>query len=198
MSEPRFFAGAAQWRRWLAKHHDREPALVVGFHKKGSGRGGLTYSDALDDALCYGWIDGVRRNLDEHSYSIRFSPRKTSSIWSAVNLERVRVLTEQGRMMPSGLRAFAARKPDKQRIYSYERAQAVELDPAYAKQLARNKAAATFFRAQAPWYQRTSAHWIMSAKKEETRQRRLAILIECSAASRPIPPLAYGPKAGRK
>jgi uncharacterized protein YdeI (YjbR/CyaY-like superfamily) len=148
----------------------------------------MTWSESVGAALCFGWIDGVRKTLDEISYTIRFSPRRVRSVWSAVNIRRVRELVEQGLMRPAGLGAFKKRTPVKSRIYSYER-RPDRLDDAYAHELEKNKAASDFFRACPPWYQRAVTWWVMSAKKEETRLRRLRTLIEDSARGRTIAPL---------
>jgi len=187
--KPQFFATPAELRAWLTAHHAAEKELLVGFRKKASGKPSITWPESVDEALCFGWIDGVRRNIDEQTYSIRFTPRKPTSIWSAVNVARVTELTAQGKMLPAGLRAFAARTPERTGVYSFERAEAAKLSPAQEKQLRANKKAAKFFDAQPPWYQRTAIHWVISAKREDTRERRLTQLITDSAAGRTIPPL---------
>jgi len=182
--KPAFFASAGVFRAWLAKNHSNNTELLVGFYKKASGRG-ITYPQALDAALAFGWIDGVRKRLDAESYTIRFTPRKPGSIWSVVNIRRVEELISLGAMQPPGLRAFHERDEQKTRKYSYEREQAV-LDPALAATLRANRKAAAFFDAQPPGYRRVATFWIMSAKKEETRKRRLAQVIERSAAGKRI------------
>lgn len=176
---PRFFESAAGFARWLDRHHATEKELLVGFYHKRVGRG-ITYQQALDAALCYGWIDGIRRNHDAESYAIRFTPRRQGSVWSAVNTARARELEAQGLMKPAGLGAFNARDERKARRYSYERDHAV-LDPALESALKANRKAAAFFDAQPPGYRKIATFWIMSAKKEETRARRLAHLVERSA-----------------
>lgn len=176
---PRFFESAAEFRRWLDKRHADEDALLVGFYKKKVGRG-LTYQEALDAALCFGWIDGVRTRLNEDAYTIRFTPRRPGSIWSAVNIRRAGELEARGLMKPPGLRAFRERDERKSRQYSYEREQA-KLSPGLEAALRANRKAAAFFETQPPGYRRVATFWIMSAKKEETRARRLARLVECSA-----------------
>lgn len=188
--KPTFFPTPAEFRAWLLAHHATKTELLVGFHKRGSGRPSITWPESVDEALSFGWIDGVRRSVDEHSYTIRFTPRKSTSIWSAVNVARVAELTRQGRMSPAGLKAFAARTPERTGVYSFERNEAAKLTPEHDARLRKNKKAAAFFDAQAPWYQRAAIHWVVSAKREETRERRLAELITQSAAGRPIGPLA--------
>lgn len=181
---PTFFNSAADFGAWLEKHHASESALLVGFHKKNLGRG-ITYLEALDQALCFGWIDGVRRRIDAESYSIRFTPRQPGSIWSAVNLKRAKQLESQGKMSAAGLRAFRGRDEQKTRKYSYERAEA-KLSPSLNRILRTSKAAAAFFDTQPPGYRKIATFWIMSGKKEETRERRLAHLIERSAKGKRI------------
>jgi uncharacterized protein YdeI (YjbR/CyaY-like superfamily) len=184
-----FFATPAKFRAWLEAHHAERAELLVGFYKKGSGKPSITWPESVDEALCFGWIDGVRRSIDEEAYSIRFTPRKRTSIWSAVNVARVAELTRLGRMMPTGIVAFAARTPERTGVYSFERNRAAVLPPASERALRSNRKAAAFFDARPPWYRRACIHWIISAKREETRQRRLAQLISDSAAGREIPPL---------
>lgn len=179
------FATSTDFHRWLQKNHAIKAELVVGFYKKDSGRGGLTYAEALDEALCFGWIDGVRRSLGADSYTIRFTPRKNGSIWSQVNIRHVERLTKQGRMKPTGVTAFAARTANRTGLYSFEnRPQA--FPPELEQRFQANRKAWTFFSQQPPGYQRTSIWWIISAKQEPTRDRRLARLMSESAASRRI------------
>lgn len=185
---PAFFKTAAAFRAWLARHHDSATELLVGFHKVGSGRKSITYQEALDEALAFGWIDGVRRRLDDESYSIRFTPRKPTSVWSAVNINRVKELEAAGRMEPAGLAAFAKRDEKRSAIYSYER-DAAALDVEALKTFAASKKALEFYERQAPWYRRTTAHWVISAKRPETRDRRLRTLIDYSARGERIPML---------
>jgi uncharacterized protein YdeI (YjbR/CyaY-like superfamily) len=182
--EPIFFEAPAEFRAWLEEHHGDETELLVGFHKKGTGRPSLTWSESVDQALCFGWIDGVRRSLGEHSYTIRFTPRKARSTWSAVNIKRATELIEEGLMRPVGLAAFERRSDDRSRIYAYEQRKQAKLDPAAEKEFRANRKAWAFFSEQAPWYRRTATHWVISAKKEETRRRRLRTLIEDSAQGR--------------
>jgi uncharacterized protein YdeI (YjbR/CyaY-like superfamily) len=181
---PTFFATPEDFRAWLEKHHEREQELLVGFYKKGSGLPSITWPESVDEALCFGWIDGVRRSRDEDSYTIRFTPRKPGSNWSAVNVARVEELTRQGRMRPAGLAAFEKRSEAKTGIYAYEQKEGAALEKAEEKQLRANKAAWEFFQSQPAWYKRTAIWRVVSAKKEETRRKRLAKLIEESAAGR--------------
>jgi uncharacterized protein YdeI (YjbR/CyaY-like superfamily) len=186
---PVFFATAADWRRWLEAHHDSHDEVWVGFYKRRTGKPSITWPESVDEALCFGWIDGLRKSVDAHRYMIRFTPRRAGSNWSAVNVRRVAELKTRGRMHATGLRAFAARTQDKTGVYSYERRKPLRLPSAYLEQLRANPSASTFFAAQAPWYQRTATGWILSAKREETRLKRLAILIEDCARGRRIGPL---------
>jgi len=184
-----FFRSPADFRKWLSKHHGAVRELWVGFYKRGSGKPSLTWPESVDEALCFGWIDGIRKSVDDVSYTIRFTPRKPASIWSAVNIERVRKLTEEGRMQPAGQEAFQARRENRSGVYSYEKRPVGLVEP-YQGMLRRNESAWTFFQAQPPWYRKAASWWVISAKKEETRLRRLESLIEASASGRPIPPLA--------
>ncbi len=177
--KPTFFKSAAEFRGWLDKHHAIEGELLVGFYRKESG-GGIRYQEALDEELCFGWIDGVRKRIDAEAYTIRFTPRKLGSIWSVVNIQRVQGLITLGRMKPAGLRAIEERDERKARQYSYER-EHVRLDPALNAMLRANQKASSFFDAQPFGYRRIVNFWVMSAKREETRARRLARLIEVSA-----------------
>ncbi|MFO7320522.1 MAG: YdeI/OmpD-associated family protein [Chloroflexota bacterium] len=175
-----FFQSRADFRAWLEQHHDSAKELQIGFYKVKSGQTGMTYEEAIEEALCFGWIDGKGKRIDDHSYTVRFTPRKPRSIWSAINIERVERLKAEGRMHPAGLRAYEARDASKTNLYSYENKDR-ELDERYAEQLRSHPEAWAFFQAQAPSYQRSVKHWIMSAKAETTRQRRLEKLIEESA-----------------
>ena len=185
--EPTFFPTPADFRRWLERNHKKARELWVGFHKKATGRPSITWPESVDEALCFGWIDGVRYRVDESIYKIRFSPRQAKSIWSNVNVKRVAVLKKLGRMAPAGLAAFAKADPKRAGIYAYERSSA-RLGPAYEKKLKANKKAWEFFRAQPPYYRWLGAWFVISAKKEETRQRRLATLIEHCAAGKRLGP----------
>ncbi len=189
-----FFKSSSAFRKWLEKHHATARELWVGYYKKGSGKPSLTWPESVDQALCFGWIDGIRKSIDEVSYTIRFSPRKPRSIWSAVNIKRAQALAAQGLMQPAGLQAFQARQENRSRIYSYEQRQD-QLPEAYAQTLRQNKAAWDFFQAQAAWYRKAAGWWVTSAKKEETRLKRLDQLIEDSAQGRTIPPLTRNRKS---
>lgn len=178
--KPRFFRSPAELRRWLAAHHATETELVFGFYKKDSGRKGITYQEALDEALCYGWIDGVRRSRDAHSYTIRFTPRRPRSIWSQVNLKRVRELIDAGRMQRPGRAAYERRDEKLTRLYAFERESAA-LDAAQEKAFRANRAAWEFWNAQPPSYRKTVTWWVIGARKEETRRRRLEALIAACA-----------------
>ena len=182
------------WGRWLTAHQAATPELLVGFYKRGSGRPSITWPESVDEALCYGWIDGVRRRVDDLRYTIRFTPRRRGSIWSAVNVKRAAELTALGRMRPAGMRAFEHRVGAKTEIYSYEQRMAPKLTPAYEKQFRANAAAWTFFQSHPPWYQRTATWWVVSAKREETRLKRLATLITDCGAGRTIAQLRRTPK----
>ena len=177
--KPKFFSAPDQFRRWLEQNHDRETELLVGFHKKSSGKKSITYAEALDEALCFGWIDGVRKNFDETSYTIRFTPRKPRSIWSNVNVNHVERLKKAGRMQPPGLAAYDRRDPKRTGIYAFEN-RPRELAPAYEKMFRQNRRAWKFFEQTPPGLKRTIIFWVMSAKKEETQLRRLKQLIENS------------------
>jgi uncharacterized protein YdeI (YjbR/CyaY-like superfamily) len=187
--KPLFFPTPAAFRAWLQAHHQTKTELTVGFYKRGSGRPSITWPQSVDEALCFGWIDGVRRRLSDDAYTIRFTPRRPSSIWSSNNVARVGELTRQRRMRAAGLRAFAARTAAKTGVYSFERSHAATLTPPQEKRLRANRKAAAFFDAQPPWYRRTAVHWVISAKREETRARRLSQLIADSATGRTIAPL---------
>lgn len=187
------FKSPAEFRRWLAKHHAAAVELWVGFYRKDSGKGGITYQEALDEALCFGWIDGLKKRIDEASYTHRFTPRKARSIWSTVNTRRVEELRKLGRMAPPGLKAFAAREANRTGIYSFEN-RPRQLDGAYEKKFKANKPAWEFFQAQPPGYRRTAIWWVVSAKQEETRLRRLGRLIQDSAHGRRIGVLTYTAK----
>jgi uncharacterized protein YdeI (YjbR/CyaY-like superfamily) len=174
--KPTFFKSATECRNWLERNHDKAPELWFGFYKKKSGKQGITYQEALDEALCFGWIDGLKKSVDEDSYTFRFTPRKPKSIWSLVNTKRAKELRKLGKMKPAGLKAFAARNSEKSGIYSFENPPR-KLSPGCEKAFKAHKEAWEFFRAQPPGYQRTASFWVMSAKKEETRLSRLSRLI---------------------
>jgi uncharacterized protein YdeI (YjbR/CyaY-like superfamily) len=176
----RFFQTPADFRKWLDKNHASVSEQWVGFYKKHSGNPSITWPESVDQALCFGWIDGIRKSIDEVSYKIRFTPRRSGSIWSSVNIKRVEELNKQGLMKPAGLKAYDARKENKSGIYAYEQRSA-ELPPSYEKRLKQNKAAWEFFHAQPAWYRKQAFWWVVSAKQEETRLKRLEQLIESSA-----------------
>jgi len=178
-----FFPSAPELRRWLEANHDRVQELVVGFYKKDSGKPSITYPEALDEALCFGWIDGVRKKHGDDSYTVRFTPRQPKSIWSLVNVRKVEDLIQRGRMKPPGLKAFEARDAERTGVYSFER-ETAELDPALEKVFRANKKAWEFFQKQPPGYRRLAAWFVISAKKQETREKRLGQLIEDSAAGK--------------
>ena len=182
--KPTFFATPAELRRWFAKNAAKEGEILVGFHKKGSGLPSITWPESVDEALCVGWIDGVRRRVDDTSYTIRFTPRRPGSMWSAINIAKVKELTAAGRMKPAGLAAFATRRADRSG-YSYEQLiTSAAFAPEQEKRFRKNARAWRFFSAQPPGYRGHAAFWVTSAKKEETRERRLATLIADSAAGR--------------
>lgn len=174
-----FFATPAKFRKWLEKHHQKESELIVGFYKVDSGKPSMTWSQSVDQALCYGWIDGIRKSIDDESYSIRFTPRKPTSIWSAINIKKVEELRKAGLMTLAGEKAFAFLDMEKAGIYSHENAPAT-LVPEFEKQFKKDKIAWDFFKTQAPSYRKVMIHWIMSAKQEKTRLSRLEKAIAIS------------------
>lgn len=191
--EPIFFAMPAKFRTWLEKNHARVPVQWVGFYRKASGRPSITWPESVDQAPCFGWIDGLRKGIDGASYKIRFTPRKPGSTRSAINIRRAKELIALGQMTPAGLRAFEKRTSEKSAVYSYEQRRNARFSAAQEKQFRANRKAWDFFRAQPAWYQRVTAHWVTSAKKEETRARRLATLIQDSATRATIGPLTRKP-----
>ena len=193
--KPKFFATPPEFGDWLEAHHDSATELLVGFHKTRTGKPSLTWPQSVDEALCHGWIDGVRKSLGETSYTIRFTPRKPTSHWSAINLKRVKELIAQQRMRPAGLRAYEKRSEKNSNRSSYEQRKTIELLPAMVAIFRKNRGAWKFFEDEAPPYYRTAAkHWVMTAKKEETREKRLLVLIESSTAGLRIPPLRPWPR----
>ena len=189
------FSSPEEFRKWLAKNHATAPELFVGFYKTTSGKKGATYAQALDEALCFGWIDGVRRSIDLDSYMIRFTPRKPKSIWSLVNVRHVERLQKAGKMAEPGLKAFALREKQRTGIYSFEQKRP-GLSAKFKKLLRANGPAWEFFSGQAPWYQRTAGHWVVCAKQQETQLRRFAKLVEVSANGQRLDQLT--PKGKRK
>ena len=184
--KPKFFPSPSAWHAWLEEHHEKHDELWVGFYKVGSGKVSINWPEAVDGALCFGWIDGVRKSLGESSYVIRFTPRRERSVWSAVNIRRVAELSALGLMRPKGVRAFEKRTGKRSEIYAYEQRKGAKITGAHEKQFRANKKAWKFFKAQPPWYQRTASWWVISAKKEETRLKRLSQLIEDSENQRTI------------
>jgi uncharacterized protein YdeI (YjbR/CyaY-like superfamily) len=187
--KPTFFPTPADFHAWLEAHHDKFKELIVGFYKKDSGKPSITWPESVEVALCFGWIDGVRKSLDETSYTIRFTPRKPTSTWSYINIKLARKLIKQGLMHPAGLKAFAVRSEKKSSIYSYEQRKTPHFTGEQEKQFRANKTAWEFFRSQAPWYQRVCTYWVISAKREETKLKRLSELIGHSRHRRRIPGL---------
>ena len=182
----KFFKTPAELRKWFATHHASMSELWIGFYKKNSGKASVTWPESVDAALCFGWIDGIRKSIDEESYKIRFTPRKTRSTWSSVNIKRAKELLEEGLMQPAGLKAFEARQENRSGIYSYEQRTA-NLPDQYGKLLKKNGVAWKFFQAQSPSYKKAANWWVLSARKEETRLKRLEKLIDDSAHGRTIP-----------
>jgi uncharacterized protein YdeI (YjbR/CyaY-like superfamily) len=178
-----FFASPEELRDWFDAHHQTADELWVGYHRKATGRPTVSWPQAVDEALCVGWIDGVRYRLDEERHAQRFTPRRKGSIWSAINTKRAGELVAEGRMRPAGKRAFEARSPEKTAIYSYEREVAAFTKEQQARFEA-DTAAWAFFQAQAPSYRRSITHWVSSAKRDETRERRFEKLLEDSRAGR--------------
>jgi len=183
--EPNFFQKQSGFRNWLEKNHEKETELLVGFYRVGSGKPSMTWSQSVDEALCFGWIDGIRRSIDEESYTIRFTPRRKNSIWSKINIGKVVDLKKAGLMQPKGLDVFENRDPAKTSIYSFEN-ESAEFLKMYEKKFKSNKKASTFFLSQAPSYQKTARHWVMSAKQSSTQLIRLQKLIEVSEAGKRI------------
>jgi len=183
--KPIIFPTQNDFREWLEENHETETELIVGFYNVKSGKTSMTWSEAVDQALCFGWIDGVRRKVDEESYSNRFTPRRTNSNWSAVNIEKIRVLTEKGLMMPAGIAAFEKRKEEKSAIYAYEN-ELKQFSDEFEKQFKSRAEAWEFFEKQANWYKKQMINWVMTAKQEKTRQSRLEKLIAASENSEKI------------
>ncbi len=183
--KPKFFAIQEDFRQWLEENHAGESELVVGFYKVGTGKPSMSWSESVDQALCFGWIDGVRRKVDEESYAIRFTPRKANSVWSAVNIAKIKDLTEKGLMKPAGIAAFEKRDEKKSVIYAYEN-EAKQFSEAFEKQFKKNKKAWEFFESQANWYKKQMIHWVMSAKQEATQERRLEKLIAEGGAGKRV------------
>jgi uncharacterized protein YdeI (YjbR/CyaY-like superfamily) len=177
--KPRFFKTSQAFRNWLEKNHDKAKEIYVGFYKKGSDKSCITWSEAVDGALCFGWIDGIRKSIDEISYTNRFTPRKPNSNWSAINIKKIEELTEKGLMHSAGIAAFQKRKEERSAIYSYE-SKTAELPEQFQKKFKKDKKAWTYFHSRSNYYKKRITHWIMSAKTEETKMRRLEKLINIS------------------
>jgi len=185
MSTPQFFANASAFRSWLDAHAASRTELLVGFHKVGSGQPSMSWPESVDEALCFGWIDGVRKRIDYHSYSIRFTPRKAGSIWSAINIAKVEKLVAEGRMTDAGMKAFARRTAQKSKVYAYEQASTAELSPEELQEFKRDAGAWHYFESTPPSYRRVILHWIAAAKKTETRASRFsALLLACASRQR--------------
>jgi uncharacterized protein YdeI (YjbR/CyaY-like superfamily) len=179
--KPKFFASPSEFRKWLEKNHEKEKEVLVGFHKVHSARPSMTWSQSVDEALCFGWIDGVRTSIDKDRYQIRFTPRKSTSIWSAINIKKIEELKKNGQLHPAGLASFARRTEEKSRIYSFEKEEA-SFSKEFEKLFKANKKAWGYFQSLAPSYKKISKHWVMSAKQETTRLKRLNIIIADSEA----------------
>jgi uncharacterized protein YdeI (YjbR/CyaY-like superfamily) len=195
--QPRFFATPAKLRAWLERHHAAASELWVGFHKRDSGKTSITWPESVDEALCFGWIDGIRKSLGETSYVIRFTPRRATSKWSTVNTRRIDELMAQGRVEPAGRAAFERRDAAKSGVYSYEQRHQAKLDSSFEQRFRADRKAWSYFDSEAPWYRRVATYWVMSAKREETRERRLATLIDCSARGERIGELKRPVKSAR-
>jgi uncharacterized protein YdeI (YjbR/CyaY-like superfamily) len=178
--DPTFFKTPDDFRQWLNKNYQTATELLVGFYKTGSGKESITWPQSVDQVLCYGWIDGVRRSRDENSYTIRFTPRKPGSIWSAINIDKMESLITKKLVLPEGLTAYQKRTENKSRVYSHERTEAAVLPPEMETEFKANKTAWEFFTSQAPSYQKVILHWVTSAKQEKTRQSRFEKLVNAS------------------
>jgi uncharacterized protein YdeI (YjbR/CyaY-like superfamily) len=194
----KFFKTPADFRKWLEKNHEKKDELWVGFYKTSSGKKSITWPESVDQALCFGWIDGLRKGIDDESYKIRFTPRKPTSIWSNVNLKKIKELTETGLMMPAGLKIYESRKEDKSGIYAFEQRKKTVLDPAYEKKFKANKKAWEWFKRSAPTYQSTVIWRIMSAKQEATKLKRLNDLIAYSEKEEKLPQYRWNSKKKEK
>jgi uncharacterized protein YdeI (YjbR/CyaY-like superfamily) len=194
--KPVFFATPQEFHAWLEEHHTTATELWMGLYKKGSGRPSITWPEAVDEALCFGWVDSIRRRIDDESFMNRFTPRKPTSNWSAVNISRVQELTKQRRMRAAGLKAFRERRENTTARYSYEQRHLAKLEPAQERRFRANRKAWDWFQAQPKGYRTNAVYWMASAKKPETRERRLDTLIEDSAQARRVPPLR--PRTGQR
>lgn len=187
--EPLFFADATELRAWFLAHHAEEPELLLGYFKKHTGRPTVQHTEAIEQALCFGWIDSIGRRIDDERYQVRFTPRRKGSVWSAINVAKIAELTAAGLMHPAGLHAFESRKPERVAVYSYEQPADAVLNDQQTELFQSEEAAWQWFSAQPASYRRAAVHWVVSAKRDETRQRRLTQLITDSAAGRTVPPL---------
>jgi uncharacterized protein YdeI (YjbR/CyaY-like superfamily) len=192
--KPTFFATPSKFRAWLKEHHAEAREVWVGFYKKDSGKPSITWPESVDQALCFGWIDGIRKSVDASSYTIRFTPRKPDSTWSAINIKRAKELAGQGLMSPAGLKAFEKRSDEKSAIYSYEQRRSAQLSAADSRRFRANSRAWAFYQSLPAWYRRITAWGIISAKKEETRAKRLNALIQSSERGESVAPLARAKK----
>ncbi len=183
------FATPNLFRAWLEQHHGSTEELWVGYWKKSTGQASVTWEETVDEALCFGWIDGIRKRIDDDAYTIRFTPRRPKSIWSRRNIDRIEALSQAGRVAPSGAETYARRTADRSEVYSFEQATPAELSAEYAGRLQANEAAWQDWQSRPPGYRKQVSNWVMSAKREATRERRLASLIEDSAAGRKVKPL---------
>lgn len=187
--KPIFFASPIDLRKWFEKNYDEEAELLIGYYKKASGKPSITWPESVNEALCFGWIDGVRKGVSDTVYTVRFTPRKRGSNWSATNIKYAEDLIKRGLMQPAGLKAYKARKTEKSGIYSYEQRSVGQLEEAYETKFKANKKAWEYFQATAPSYQKAAIWWVMSAKQDETKMRRLEQLINYSEQGKPVPPL---------
>ena len=188
--KPRFFKDQNSFRKWLEKNHQKKDDLFVGFYKVKSGKLNMTWSESVDQALCFGWIDGIRKTIDEERYCIRFTPRNPKSNWSAVNIKKVKELTKKGLMQPAGIEAYNLLKTNNAKIYSYEKSEA-KFSKEFEKLFKLNKLAWKYFQSMSPSYQKLATNWVMSAKRDETRIKRLNELIADSEIERKVKPLSY-------
>jgi uncharacterized protein YdeI (YjbR/CyaY-like superfamily) len=191
--EPTFFETPPDFRAWLENYHDKVDELWVGYYKKATNLPSITWPESVDQALCFGWIDGLRKSIDEKSYKIRFTPRRPASIWSAVNIKRIKELIDEEQVHPAGLAAYERRKEKRSRVYSYEKKPAA-LKEAYEKEFKENPGAWANFQSMTPYYRKTTIHWVMSAKREDTQLRRLRTLIESSEKGEKIPAMQISKK----
>jgi uncharacterized protein YdeI (YjbR/CyaY-like superfamily) len=179
--KPKFFKNQQEFRKWLEKNHRTKSELIVGYYKVGSGKPSMTWSQSVDEALCFGWIDGVRKSINKNSYQIRFTPRRSTSIWSAINIKKIKELTKKRLMRPAGLVSFKNRKKSRSEVYTYETKE-LEFSPVFEKQFKTNKMAWKYFLSLTPGYRKLSKNWVMGAKLEATQLKRLALLIKYSEA----------------